>query len=127
MPRLVPNSCREERITLGTYERGLVKDYIQFQKNKNTFSNLTQITTSAITGFSTVAASVPLIVAAWVAKEVVTDDDVQNGLADARDGILGFFSPLWPGNWDLRFRDDEGNIQQAGFVWLNRWFGPDES
>ena len=72
MPRLVPNSCREERITLGTYERNLVKDYIQFQKNKNTFSNLTQITTSAITGFSTVAASVPLIVAAWIAKEVVT-------------------------------------------------------
>tara|TARA_Y100001963_G_C6487966_1_gene312058 strand:+ start:185 stop:547 length:363 start_codon:yes stop_codon:yes gene_type:complete len=120
MPRLVPNSCREERITLGTYERGLVKDYIQFQKNKNTYNNLTQITTSAIAGFARVAASVPLIVAAWVAKEVVTDEDV-------REGVLGFFSPLWPGNWDFRFRDDEGNIQQAGFVWLNTWFGPKES
>ena len=124
MPRLVPNSCREERITLGTYERNLVKDYIQFQKNKNTFSNLTQITTSAITGFSTVAASVPLIVAAGSAKEVVTSEEVRSGVTEP---ILGFFSPLWPGNWDFRFRDDEGNIQQAGFVWLNRFFGPDES
>ena len=75
MPRLVPNSCREERITLGSYERGLLKEYIRFEKNKNIQNNLTKIATTTITGISTVAASLPLIVGAWIAKETVQETE----------------------------------------------------
>jgi hypothetical protein len=78
MPRLVPNDCREERITLGTYERTLLKEYIQFQKDKEFNSNLTQVTSTAITGVATVAASIPLIIGAWIAKESIGDFDISN-------------------------------------------------
>lgn len=104
MPRLVPNSCREERITLGTYERTLLKEYIQLQKDKQFNDNLTKVTTTAITGVATVAASIPLIVGAWIAKETVVDNvlpafwdkftDVENGY----DWVL--ISPRW---WRTKF------------------------
>jgi hypothetical protein len=103
MPRLVPNSCREERITLGTYERGLLKEYIQFEKDKNIQNNLTKVATTTITGISTVAASLPLIIGAWIAKEVVTDEDVKD---------LG--SKAWQWYW-------EGNLLPTvfgrGWLW----------
>jgi hypothetical protein len=99
MPRLVPNDCREERITLGTYERTLLKEYIQFQKDKEFNSNFTKITSTAITGVATVAASIPLIIGAWIAKETVSDLDFANiskNFTDTKNGYDWFLiTPRW--------------------------------
>jgi len=81
MPRLNPNSCNENRITFGTYERKIIKEVLRHEKNKNTAKNITQIATTSIEGVSKILASIPLIVgpviAAWVAKEVVSNEDVK--------------------------------------------------
>ena len=99
MPRLVPNDCREERITLGTYERTLLKDYIKLQRDKEFNSNLTKITTTTITGVATVAASIPLIIGAWIAKESIGDIDINsmwNNFTDAEEGYdIFLISPRW--------------------------------
>jgi len=68
MPRLAPELCKEERITFGTYERNLAKDYLQLQREKQYF----EFGGKVVTGISVVAASIPIVVSAWIAKEVVT-------------------------------------------------------
>jgi len=82
LPRLSPGTCSEERITLGTYERTLLKEYIQLQRDKQFNENLTKISTTTITGLATVAASIPLIVGAWIAKESIDADGVKNTLSN---------------------------------------------
>tara|TARA_R110000824_G_scaffold332440_1_gene519055 strand:- start:107 stop:412 length:306 start_codon:yes stop_codon:yes gene_type:complete len=67
MPRLAPELCKEERITFGTYERNLAKDYLQVQREKQYF----EFGGKVVTGVSVVAASIPWIVAAYIAKETV--------------------------------------------------------
>jgi len=109
LPRLVPNDCREERITLGTYERTLLKEYLQFQKDKEFNQNLTKVTTTAITGVATVAASIPLIIGAWIAKETVSDINFQNAWDNFTDTENGYDWPLispkwWSENFWSRFQ-----------------------
>jgi hypothetical protein len=91
MPRLAPELCKEERITFGTYERNLAKDYLQLQREKNYF----EFGGKVVTGVSLVAASIPLVVSAWIAKEVVTSNEVKNAV-----GWL--VSPEW---WTENFWD----------------------
>ena len=104
MPRLSPDGvrCREERITLGTMERKLLKEYLQHQKQKQFNENLTKITTTTIEGVAMVAASIPYVVgtvaAAWLAKETVTSEqgvaEIKNlGIKFVEFNFKRFFTP----------------------------------
>lgn len=93
MPRLAPELCKEERITFGTYERNLAKDYLQLQREKQYF----EFGGKVVTGLSVVAASIPLVVAAWITKEVVTSDDAKNFGKSVVDNLKT--EPILGGFW----------------------------